>query len=112
MKPKTKAYPLNPSGLTTLKMPQGSEPLMLFRDSLIARIWPHAPLVERTFLVSGIGADLPDDLYLDFVANGSNRLLFEARTKEQLKTLPPSEFDRLDQYQIESIFFKEKYGVR
>jgi hypothetical protein len=92
-------------------MPEGAEPLFLFRDSVIARIFPHARLTERTFLMVCIGADLPDDVYLDFVANGSNRLLFEARTREQLKKLPPSEFDALDFHQIENLFFKERLNV-
>lgn len=106
MKPKTKAYPLNPSGLTTVQMPEGSQPLLLFRDSVVARIWPHAKLVDRTFLVAHIGADLPDDVYLDYVGATVGRLCFEVRTKDQLKGLPPSEHDRLDPHQVDNLFFK------
>lgn len=112
MKPKTKSYPLNPGGFTTVQMPKGAQPLALFRHSVVARVWPDAPLVDRTFLVVGIGTDLPEDVYLDFVASGSNRLLFEVRTKSQLRSLLPSEFDSLDADQIDNLFFKERLNAQ
>jgi len=108
MKPKTKSYPLNQSGFTTVRMPEGAEPLMVFRDSVVARIWPHEPLVDRTFLVAHIGADLPDDVYLEYVGSTVGRLCFEARTTAQLRAMPPSRRDALDQYQIDNLFFKDR----
>lgn len=107
MKPKTKSYPLNPSGLTTVEMPKGSRPLLLFRDSVVAHIDPHAPLVDRTFLVAHIGAELPDDVHLDFVGATVGRLCFEVRTRDQLRALTPCAFDALDQAQVDNLFFKE-----
>lgn len=101
MLPKIKTFPLTVPGRTVVDLPEGSQPLGLFKQAaLIARVRPVDKIVQREFLVATIGADLPDDVYLDLVSVTNNVLLFEVLTWHQLRGHDRWEFNKLNYWQL------------
>lgn len=104
MLPKIKTFPLNTPGRTELDLPEGSQPLGLFKQAaLIVRMRDTDRTEKREFLVATIGADLPDNVYLELISVTNNLCTFEVKTYAKLLNYSAEQLAELDSWQLHDI---------